>query len=1166
MTCPSCGAGAPDNARFCPACGHSLVQRPDERRVATVVFADLVGFTTFSESADPEHVKNLVDRCFERLVSDIEAFGGQVDKIVGDAIIALFGAPVAHEDDAERAVRAALKMQETLGLMRDEFDVTAELRIGVNTGEVLVGALRAGGDYTAMGDVVNTAARLQTAAAPGAVIVGPATQAATAESIRYESLGLLRVKGREEPVPAWRAITPLIAPGGRPLRAQTPLVGREAELGMLRSVLATAFTRDRAHLVLMVGEAGVGKSRIGNEIGTVATDEHGALVIGGRCAPYGEANVWWPIAEALRDLLGIDARDSVETTRVRAGMRVREIMDLETDDPEVDRLLDGLLYLLGQTPSDAAVDPIRARDEAVRSTAVLFEALAARRPLMLTISDLHWADELVLDVVDRLLERLRSRPFVLLATSRPDLEDRWTPSAGRHNAIFVKLDPLAADASRLLARAMLGDGGTDGQVELLLERSGGNPFFIEELAAVMVETGLELDAAAIEDRDHALPGTLRGLVAARLDALDPAARETLEDCAVIGTTGSLETVAALAERRGAGRPDSELDLLVGKELLSVDRGEFGFKNELIRDVAYETLTKAERARRHARAVGHLAWHAQQTGRIDEFLDQLAHHYGAAEALVQELGEVEGLGPDLHKAALTFLTRAARQAEQRETWPVVIRLLDLALKVRDGSSDELLLLRARAHAELRHCAEARADLAVVMPHAEAQGDRHIEAAALTVLGDVEQKENELAASAATLERSVQRWRELDDAGGLAGALRILGVTQMFRGALEPAEVAISEARELFRSASERRGEAWALQNLAWISFMRGDPTEADGRVNEAIDMFAEVGDWGGVTWALGMLAWVRFQQGQLDEARTIGERALEEAEDLGNRWMTGILKILLGNVALWSGQPAEALRRCATARELFVELGDGWGELQSIAPTVRALGALGRFDEARVAIDNAARVAARVDDTNFRMLAQFLRAALAAHAGMPDALALTDEAMQPEAGFEGIDIERHTVHALALAQAGRAEDAVEELESTLAAPSANGAGTGAATRAALALAYCAVGRTDDAQATVGRAAPVTYLDRLQLAMAAGLAAARAGQVEAADAAIDGGIDLVDTTESRLDRAVMRLARAWAWQALGRSDAAAARADALHRLEAIGLGTTGWDRLFREAVGA
>ncbi len=1133
-----------------------------------MLFADLVGFTTFSESADPEHVKNLVDRCFERLVSDIEAFGGQVDKIVGDAIIALFGAPVAHEDDAERAVRAALKMQETLALTRDELDVMAELRIGVNTGEVLVGALRAGGDYTAMGDVVNTAARLQTAAPPGAVIVGPATHAATDESIRYESLGLLTVKGREEPVPAWRAIKPLTAPGGRPRRARTPMVGRDAELGMLRSVLATAFTRDRAHLVLMVGEAGVGKSRIGSEIGTLASDEHGALVIGGRCAPYGEANVWWPIAEALRDLMGIETRDSVETTHVKASVRVREIMDLKTDDSELDRLVDGLLYLLGQTASDAAVDPTRARDEAIRSIAVLFDALAARQPLLLTVSDLHWADELVLDVVDRLLERLRARPFVLLATSRPDLEDRWTPSAGRHNAVFVTLDPLAADASRSLARAMLGDGGTDSQIELLLERSGGNPFFIEELAAVMLETGLELDDAAIEDRDRALPGTLRGLVAARLDALEPAARETLEDCAVIGTTGSLETVAALAERRGAGRPDSELELLVGRDLLSVDRGEFGFKNELIRDVAYETLTKAERARRHARAVAHLAWRSHETGRIEEFLDQLAHHYGAAEALVHELGEVEGLGPDLHEKALAFLTRAARQAEQRETWPVVIRLLDLALKVTDDrGSDELRLARARAHAELRHCAEARTDLDVVMRHAEARVDRRVEAAGLTVLGDVEQKENDLAASAATLGRSVERWRELDDAGGLAGALRILGLTHMFRGALDPAELAISEARELFRSASDRRGEAWALQNLAWISFTRGDPIDADGRVTEAIDMFAEVGDWGGVAWALALLAWVRFQQGQLDEARSTGEQALEEAEELGNRWVTGILEILLGNVALWSGKSAEALRRCETAREMFVDLGDAWGELQSIAPAARALGALGRFDDARVAIDDAARVAARVDDSNLRMLPQFLRAALSAHAGMSDALVLADAAMEPEAGSSGVtDIERHTVHALTLAQAGRAEDAAKELEATLALTGATGAGAGAATRAALALAYCAVGRTDDARATAADASPVTYLDRLQLAMAAGLAAARAGQAEAAEATIAAAIDLVDTTESRLDRAVMRLARAWTWQALGRSDAAAARADALSRLEAIGLGTTGWDRLFREAAGA
>ena len=238
-----------------------------------MVFADLVGFTTFSESADPEHVKNLVDRCFERLVSDIEAFGGQVDKIVGDAIIALFGAPVAHEDDAERAVRAALKMQETLGLMRDELDVTAELRIGVNTGEVLVGALRAGGDYTAMGDVVNTAARLQTAAAPGAVLVGPANkrrppnQSATSRSACSGSKAARRAGMACDHTADRAGRSP--APGANPVgrtRGGARDVAQRARHGFAH--------RDRAHLVLMVGEAGVGKSRIGNEIGTVATDQH----------------------------------------------------------------------------------------------------------------------------------------------------------------------------------------------------------------------------------------------------------------------------------------------------------------------------------------------------------------------------------------------------------------------------------------------------------------------------------------------------------------------------------------------------------------------------------------------------------------------------------------------------------------------------------------------------------------------------------------------------------------------------------------------------------------------------------------------------------------------------------------------------------------------------
>src|SRR5882757_3698688 len=262
MQCPACGECVPETARFCPECGHGLATRPDERRLVTVLMADIVGFTTLSETADPEQVKNLVDRTFERLVADVRAFGGELDKIVGDALIASFGVPIAHEDDAERGVRAALQMQQTLEELAAEQPTDVALRIGINTGEVLVGAMRAGGDPTVMGDVVNTASRLQTSAQPGQIVVGPATYAATRRSVRYEALGQLSVRGRDEAVEAWVALHATTAPGRRRRAVRGALVGRDAEMGVLKHAFAIARDRRRAQLVLLLGDAGIGKSRL----------------------------------------------------------------------------------------------------------------------------------------------------------------------------------------------------------------------------------------------------------------------------------------------------------------------------------------------------------------------------------------------------------------------------------------------------------------------------------------------------------------------------------------------------------------------------------------------------------------------------------------------------------------------------------------------------------------------------------------------------------------------------------------------------------------------------------------------------------------------------------------------------------------------------------------
>jgi class 3 adenylate cyclase/tetratricopeptide (TPR) repeat protein len=1163
VTCPSCGSPAPDGSRFCPSCGHTLVSRPDERRIATVVFADLVGFTTFSETADPEHVKEIVDRCFERLAADVNAYGGQVDKIVGDAIVALFGAPVAHEDDAERAVRAALQMQSTLAELRSLHQVGAEMRVGVNTGEVLVGALRAGGDYTAMGDVVNTASRLQTAAHPGQVLVGPATHGATDGRVRYEPMGSIVVKGREEPVEAWRALEPVAPPGQRPSRRRSPLVGRDAEVDVLRTLLRTTIERRRAQLVLLAGEAGVGKTRLARELGKIARDEHGATVLLGHCAPYGEANVWFPVAEALRKACDIDDEDSAETVRAKCRQAAAAAIGVAERAPEVDRVVEGLLYVMGQSRPGPGVDPTRARDEAIRSVQTFLEQLTTDRPLVLLLADLHWADDLVLEFVDRLMARFRTLPFLLAATTRPELEDRWTPRPGRHNAVFVNLDPLEADTGAQLARALLGADADDELVAMVVERSGGNPFFIEELVAVVSESEPETTG----NGDGHLPGTLRGLIAARIDALDADERSTLEDCAVIGSNGPIELVAALAAAR-AGGGEPELAGLASRDLLEVERNEYHFKTELVREVAYSTLTKAERARRHAALSHHLAARATKTGRIEEALDELAYHYGAAAELIAELGTVEGVPADLGEKAVSFLEQAAERAALQETWPVAKRLLSMALDVLgDGEGERrlrLLLYRARARTELRELFSARADLDAAIALAEPRGDTNALARALIIRGDIELKENDLAGSVATLAEAVERWRELDDPGGLGDALRTQGMTDLFRGELDAAAKAICEALDCFRSVDDRRGEAAALQNLAWIAFYRGELAEAEARLNESAGAFAEVGDWGGLGWALGLLAWVRFNQGNLDEAERLATDVLEESRDIDNRWASAIMQVLLANVALWRGSSHSAVERAEAAGELFRDMDDAWGIVQSLAPRSRALACLGRFAEADQTVDEMSVVVPRVPDTTIREFPLTCRISIAVQTGAADALAISSGSEDTITGSDNVYAERVTIHALATLQAGDARAAVSALEAVRATTTQEGPAVAAG--AALALAYDACGRAEESLAICDELGDhaVTYLDHLQLALARGFAQVQVGDTAGAEQCFWRGLEIADRTESRLDQAIARLARARAWAAMGRTDAGDAEHEATARLEALGIDAAGWDVAFRMAT--
>jgi predicted ATPase len=1036
------------------------------------------------------------------------------------------------------------------------------MRVGVNTGEVLVGALRAGGDYTALGDVVNTASRLQTTAAPGDVLVGPETHAATAGVVRYESRGLIAVRGREAPVEVWRAVQEVVPPGQRRARARAPLVGRDVELNLLAGALRNAVARSRVQLVLVHGEAGVGKTRLALELRGVAENDHQARVLLGHCVPYGEANVWFPIAETLQTYLGLDPASGRDDAAAACRTALTRLTDLDEDDPEVTRLVEGLLTMLGHV--DDAVEPSRARDEAERAVLACFDAIASERPLVVALADLHWADDAVLQLVERLLSRLRGRPFVLFATARPELAARFTPKVSGYDALLLELEPLGADASAEMARVLLGGDAPQQLVDVLRERSGGNPFFIEELAAVLSEQEGGPVSEALRTV-ASVPPTLRGLVASRLDALDLSARGVLNDCAVVGPNGPVDVVVALGKEHSTADIRATLSRLADRDLIDIADGKFTFRSELVRDVAYNTLTKAERARRHLAVATHLAHWAEESERIDLVLEPLARHYGTAADLTEELGGVEGIPPDLDARAVDYLQRAANRAERQERWRGAAELLSVALKLvgpHDARRPDLLVARARARAEMRDLVAARADASAVLHDARTRDDRRGEAAARTVIGEIEHREGELVVAAATLDDAVERWRELGDRSGLAEALRAQGLNRMFLGELAEAELSIGEALELCRVEHDQRGEAWGLQNLAWIAFNAGDMAVAEQRLHESADAFAEIGDWGGVAWAFGLLAWVRWGQGRLDEAEALARQAFGRTGESGDPWASSMMLVLLANVALWRGQLGEAFEQAERARRRFVDIGNPWGELQATTAVALTLLAMGHVEEARARAERCGVLSTQVSDS-MRAAASGLNSAIAVRLGSADALEVTHAAIT-EVGM-GFDDHR-LAYGIARLQAGLVEDAVASLEDALA--SSVRSGVRFAIAAALALAYAAADRPADALALQAETAggAVTYLDRIQFALGRAFALLRTGAIEDACTAADEAVALADGTESRLEQAVTRLARAVVLDHIDRPGAHDANRDAMRRLDAIGIEAPGWRRAFALAAGS
>jgi class 3 adenylate cyclase len=823
--CLQCGVELPDGARFCSACGAPVETAPpeaEERKLATVLFADLVGSTELGASQDPERTRALLDRFYDAMAAEVEGAGGTVEKFAGDAVMAAFGAPAAHEDDAERALHCALSMQRRL----EELGPELSLRIGVNTGEVVVGRPREGSSFVT-GDAVNVAARLEQAAVPGEILAGERTVSAARGAFEFADPATVEAKGKPGGVACRRLVRALSLMRPRGVSGLSrAFVGRETELELLEATYRRVASEGLPHVVTIMGDSGVGKTRLVRELWEwLALQEPEPLRRTGRCLPYGDGITYWPLGELLKEHLGLLESDSAETALKR----------LE------DRRILGLTLGL-----DVAADlhPLTARERLHEAWVQFLAELARSRPVVVLVEDLHWAEDELLELIERLVREVEG-PLLMLGTARPELLDRrasW--GAGRRNASLLWLEPLSAEQTDRMVEELL-SAELPAPVHEMLERAEGNPFFVEELVATLIDRGIlarrdGMWTVADLPQDFAVPDSVQAALAARIDLLGPTEKAALQAASVIGRIFWTGPVRALLD---GSEPD--FDLLEERDFIRhrsgssiVGEREYAIKHSLTREVAYGSLPKARRARMHAAFAG---WLERAGEGRDEHAPLLAHHYAEAvrpEDVDLAWGDAQEELQRLRAMAIEWLRRAAEFAVSRYEIDEALMLLHRAVALEPGAD-----LESEVWAEIGHANALKYDgeaFWTAMQRAlELCTDRRVCA----------EKFSDLALHTVTRagmwkrvpeDERIRDWiaRALDTAEpGSAAHVKAL----LSKAIHEDSQAAAREASALAERLDDRelRSSAWGAR--AYVALVEGDHEQALTWLQRRFDLVDEIKD-------------------------------------------------------------------------------------------------------------------------------------------------------------------------------------------------------------------------------------------------------------------------------------------------------------------------------------